>query len=165
MPRKPQFDSPVRSLRQALGNSQEKFARFLGISRNHLQKIELGERNLSADLADLLTAAFGVSRAEIQRKRGRARHLFERGGHYDLSENINMWQKLTDQVSKMVAESGESYFLPKLQVLFEAAEWKQKLATRKYPRSIAIGVRLDRWIDEVSRAFALTDRIKQIRAE
>ena len=38
----------VRELREALGKSQEEFARSLDLSRNFINQIENGKKNLSA---------------------------------------------------------------------------------------------------------------------
>ena len=166
MPRKPPFKNPVRLLREALGKTQPEFARVIGVSPKYLQKIELGERRLTDDLADFLMAAFGVSPDSVKQKRGRPLHLLGDRGHRDLGNNIRSWQTYTDTIESWTPGDLRQFLLPKLEVLFEAACRKKKAAgAYKFPKAIAVSLRLNRWIDETVDDFGLRQSINAVLAE
>ena len=164
MPRKPSNLNPVRLLREALKKTQDRFAAFLGISRKYLQKIELGDRPLPQDLADLLMAAFGVAKNSISRRSGKPFHLLEDPQHRDLEANVRLWQVFTAKLDDWSIEELRSYFLPKLEVLFKAAARKRSTAGSTYPRAMALGLRLDRWIEDASNQYKLKTSIEDILA-
>jgi transcriptional regulator with XRE-family HTH domain len=165
MPRKPQFESPVRQVRKALGKTQTEFARTLGVSRKYVQKIELGERPLTDDLADFFMAAFGVTQSSVRQRDGQVLHLLGDYTHRDLGANIRSWQIYTDLIESWTGGDLHHYFLPKLDVLFDAARRKKQVAAYKYPRAIAISLRLNRWIDQTVDDFGLRQSINMALAE
>ena len=166
MPRKPPFENPVRLLREALGQTQSEFARLIGVSPKYLQKIELGERPLTDDLADFMMAAFGVSPDSVKQKKGRPLHLLGNRGHRDLGNNISSWQFFTDKVEEWTRRDDLcQYFLPKLDVLLDAARRKKQAAAYKYPKAIAVSLRLNRWIDQTVDDFGLRQSINMVLAE
>jgi transcriptional regulator with XRE-family HTH domain len=164
MPRKPPFKNPVRLLREALGKTQPEFARVIGVSPKYLQKIELGERPLTDDLADLMMATFGVSQDSVKQKKGRPLHLLG-PGHRDLGYNISVWQMYQDTIEKRTGEDLHQYLLPKLDVLLDAARRKKQAAAYKYPKAIAVSLRLDRWIDQTADDFGLRQAINTVLEE
>ena len=54
MPRKPKFVHSLRTVRAALNKSQPQFAKMFGVSASYIQAIELGQRNLTDELADAI---------------------------------------------------------------------------------------------------------------
>jgi transcriptional regulator with XRE-family HTH domain len=165
MPRKPPFKNPIRSVRKTLGKTQAEFASTIGLSRKYLQKIELGEKPVTNDLADFFMAAFGVSQKSVKQRRGEPVHTLSGSTIENLAANIHTWQLLTDKIEEWICQDLETYFLPKLEVLFEAARRKQVTAAFKYPKAMAVGLRFDRWIEEIVDQFQLRKSIDAILTE
>lgn len=61
------FGRAVRARRHKLGVSQEEFADMCGLDRTYMGGIERGERNLSLINIEKISAAFGISLAELFR--------------------------------------------------------------------------------------------------
>ena len=155
MPRHPTTENPVRFLREALGKTQSAFANEIGISAKYLQKIELGERPLTDDLADFFMAAFGVTQDSVRERTGRPLHLLENEDHLDLVANIATWQSMGDLLETFIQQDIEAYFLPKLQLLFAAAKPNQLVGARRTKKIMQLGLRLDRWINDMIEVFDL----------
>jgi transcriptional regulator with XRE-family HTH domain len=166
MPRKPLFKNPVRLLRETLGKTQPEFARLIGVSSKYLQAIELGERPLTDDLADFMMAAFGVSPDSVKQKKGCPVHLLGDRGHRDLGNNVRSWQIFTDKIESWTPGDLREFLLPKLKVLFEAACRKKAAAgAYKFPKAIAVSLRLNRWIDQTVEDFGLRQSINTVLSE
>lgn len=165
MPKQPLFDNPVRLLREALKRTQPEFSKILGVSPTYLQKIELGARPITADLTDFLTAAFGVSPTSMMKPKGRPCHLLETEKHSDLAANIRAWQTVTPQLQNWAVEDFTRYLVPKLEVLFDAGSRQKMGARHKYPKTIAISLRLDRCIGEIVKDFGLNREIQAVLSE
>jgi transcriptional regulator with XRE-family HTH domain len=155
MPRPPTIENPVRILRDALGKTQSAFANEIGISAKYLQKIELGERRLTDDLADFFMAAFGVTQDSVKEKTGRPLHLLENEDHLDLVTNIARWQSMSDLLETFIQKDIKAYFLPKLQLLFTAAGQQKRTAAHQSKRILQLALRLDRWINDVIKVYDL----------
>lgn len=56
---------PLAVIRVAMGLSMEKFAGPLGISRQYLDNIEMGQRRLNADLIEKIQQVYGIEPNEL----------------------------------------------------------------------------------------------------
>ena len=56
----------IRILREKTGFTQGSLAQFLGVDQSLVSKVEKGERSLSADMLERLSALFGVSVEQIE---------------------------------------------------------------------------------------------------
>jgi transcriptional regulator with XRE-family HTH domain len=165
MPKKPPFQNPVRLLREALGKTQPEFAQIAGISSTYLQKIELGKRPIADDLIDFMAAAFGVAPLSMRKRKGKPVHQLANPDHQDLAENIRAWQAATGTIHKFVVQDFRNHLLPKLELLFDAANRQKKGTAFSYPKATAISLRLDRWISGIVEDFDLKRVIDQVLQE
>ncbi|HVX21661.1 MAG TPA: helix-turn-helix transcriptional regulator [Acidimicrobiales bacterium] len=60
-----EFGNRVRALRQQKGLSQERLGELVGISKNYVSSVELGERNVGLRTILLLGHALGVAPASL----------------------------------------------------------------------------------------------------
>ncbi|HVX20541.1 MAG TPA: helix-turn-helix transcriptional regulator [Acidimicrobiales bacterium] len=60
-----EFGDRVRALRQAKGLSQERLGELVGISKNYVSSVELGERNVGLRTVLLLGHALDVDPASL----------------------------------------------------------------------------------------------------
>jgi transcriptional regulator with XRE-family HTH domain len=169
MPRKPKTPSPLRTLREALGKTQVQFAQQIGLATTTLQKIELGERSLTDEVADSLVAGFGVLPSSIRSPKGRLRHQLENKDHQNLTDNIRDWQTRTELLERFVLDYVEDRLFPKIEVVFEAAR-RKKAASGPFrsPRGLAVALQLNRWIEDAIKSFDLrrtVDEVLQERAQ
>ena len=176
MPREPKFTHPLRTVRAALKKSQPQFAKMFGVSASYIQAIELGQRNLTDELADAIMLRLGVDAESLKRKRGvpvsligsnKAEFLLQSESRDDLEKVYKDYKAL-----KKVRDQGERFrrsvvfwhktIVPawrseqwqvrdaldnKLGLLFEAAELENKYH--------AVAMRLSRWIDDAVNEFRL----------
>lgn len=60
----------IRILREKTGFTQGSIAQFLGVDQSLVSKVEKGERSLSADMIERLSALFEVSIEQIESGKG-----------------------------------------------------------------------------------------------
>ena len=58
----------IRTLRDNAGFTQGNLAHFMGVDQSLISKIEKGERGLSADMLEKLSALFGVTVEQIEKQ-------------------------------------------------------------------------------------------------
>lgn len=156
MPKKPKFDHPVRLVRDALELTQPKFAKVLGISESYLQKIELGRKTISDDLANLIMARFGIHATSLKSKDSIPKPLlWARGG--TLKDRIKEWEDQIKILNGEVQETFREHMAIKMDVLFEAASAQNK--------GVALGASLDRWMAQVEEELNLKATIQRILKE
>jgi transcriptional regulator with XRE-family HTH domain len=77
MPRQHQlrsiFAANLRQVRQNVGLSQESLADRAGLHRTYVGSVERGERNISIDNIERLSAALGISASALLAKPSRGR--------------------------------------------------------------------------------------------
>ncbi len=56
----------IRALREKVGFTQNKLAQFMGVGQSLIARIEKGERSLSVDMLEKLSALFGVTVEQIE---------------------------------------------------------------------------------------------------
>src|SRR4051812_27029265 len=71
MPRRSTFQSPVRFVREAAGLTQTEFAERIGISKFHLQDLELGTRRVTDRVAATIALRWGLDPKSLIGERGR----------------------------------------------------------------------------------------------
>jgi transcriptional regulator with XRE-family HTH domain len=82
MPRPSVLRHPLARLRQIAGLSQKELAAIVGRSTPTIQAIELGKLKLSEELAEIISAATGVSRDYLLAADPKAKPLAEAGGAF-----------------------------------------------------------------------------------
>lgn len=60
--------SNIRDLRENAGFSQQSIAAFLKVDQSLVSKIEKGERSISADMLEKISALFGVEASDIMKE-------------------------------------------------------------------------------------------------
>jgi transcriptional regulator with XRE-family HTH domain len=170
---------------QYFGKSQQQFARMFGVSASYIQAIELGQRNISNELADAIMLQLGIDAESLKRRRSMLRSLVE-SGRAELmlwrgpsSERAEMYP-LFDEYTKLkkIADPNErlrrsilfwqkitphwDWYIArralddKLALLFEAATREKK----HFP----LAMRLSRWIENSVSDFRLRTTIDAVRA-
>jgi len=59
------FGARIRSLREATGLSQEKFALFIDMDRSYYASVERGERNIALENVEKIAKGLDVSISEL----------------------------------------------------------------------------------------------------
>jgi transcriptional regulator with XRE-family HTH domain len=144
MPIKPKFVHPVRAIRTAARLTQPQFAKLFGVSASYIQAIELGQRQISDDLAYAMMTRFGVTSRSLKKKRGRPKMYSRRA---TIRERIEEWAKIASQLNDDILTALANVMIPKLIVLFEAAKLRGK--------GPALAISLDRWLAAAERDYAL----------
>ena len=122
MPKKLDYDNPIRLIREALELTQPEFAVKLGISESHLQKLELGKKKISEPLAALFALRYGVDPASLKPK-GEPEFFFPTANSSSraIAENLPHWAQLAMAIEQASMESLDVYLFPKLRLLVAAA--------------------------------------------
>ena len=138
MPRPPLFESPLRSIRDALGLSQGAFADELGVSQSYIQSIESGRRVISDDLASEITIRYGFTLESVKQMMGTPVSVL--GVKTSLTDAIDAWKRQLDTLERnhLDALLAQSY-----QRLLEVARAHGKAAIAK--------VLLVRWLVDTAR--------------
>ena len=78
----------IRTLRENAGFTQNGLALFLNVDQSLISKVEKGERSLSADMLEKLSALFGVSVDQMESQQVAASKLFFafRGNEFSTAE-------------------------------------------------------------------------------
>jgi transcriptional regulator with XRE-family HTH domain len=178
MPRKPKFVHPLRAVRAAINKSQPEFAKMFGVSASYIQAIELGQRNISSELADDIMLRFGVEAESLKRKRFLPVSLLRQdkidiensssSATKKLGQEFAALQEITDPRERLQFciefyrkifpgfESGIPYqeFPRKLGILIEAAVREKK--------HLPLLIRLDRWMENAAKKFRLETTMKVV---
>jgi transcriptional regulator with XRE-family HTH domain len=162
----------------ALKKSQPQFAKMFGVSASYIQAIELGQRNISSELADDIMLRFGVEAESLKRKRGLPVSLLRQdqidiknsspSATKKLGREFAALQEITDPCERLqfciefyrkifpYFESEVRYqnFARKVEILFTAAVREKK--------HLALLIRLDRWMENAVKKFGLEPTIKAV---
>jgi transcriptional regulator with XRE-family HTH domain len=190
MPRAPKFVHPLRAVREAVNKSQPEFAKMFGVSGSFIQAIELGQRNLSDELADAIMLRLGVDAESLKRKRGlpvsliglnKAEFLLQSERSDDLEKVYPFVMRHEDyKALEKVRDQGERF---RRSVVFwqetivpawksehwqvrDALENKLRLlfeAAERENKYHAVAMRLSRWIEDAVNEFRLRTTIDVIR--
>lgn len=82
----------IKSIREALGVSQTTFAKRMNVSNSSIQKIEIGQRNITDNLATKICSFWGVDVNYIKSGQG---EMFT-GFPYELIETLSQRFELTN---------------------------------------------------------------------
>jgi transcriptional regulator with XRE-family HTH domain len=149
MPKKPKRIHPLRSLRETLGKTQGRFAKMVGVSESYIQAIELGQRQISDDLALDIAANYGLNPEWLK---GKAK-VFN-NGCATLRESC---QTIGDTLSRSFRDDVEFFvdsIEAKVEILLAAAQRERK--------EIAVLLSLQKWIDDATKRYGLGTTIKAV---
>jgi transcriptional regulator with XRE-family HTH domain len=177
MARKPRFNHPLREVRVAIGESQQQFARMFGVSASYIQAIELGQRNISSELADDIMLRLGIEAESLKRRRGFPMSLLRSDKVKLKSETVKI-RKLAQEFAALQRTTvprerlrGQIEFYQKIFPYFESEvryeDFVRKLevfftgAVRE-KKHLTLLMRLDRWLEGAAKKFRLQAAIMKI---
>ncbi|MHB0913359.1 MAG: helix-turn-helix domain-containing protein [Armatimonadota bacterium] len=99
----------IKRRRKELGLSQEKLAEIVGLSTNHIARIETGTRTPSLGILDRIAEALGTTVSELTAEQG--------------AEPLKADERITALLKNISAEDAE--FLAR-----EVAEWVHRLSKK-----------------------------------
>jgi len=177
MPRKPKFRHPLREVRDAIGKSQQQFARMFGVSASYVQAIELGQRPINDELCDDIALRLGVTARSLKQERGMPRALLEekriaaitdretgaaiiselrlrRGTRERLRFQVDRWRKMLPAIEGSI--QSQDIVLRKLFLFLKVS------VTHQEKKHLSVLRQLDRWIEDQTERFGLRTIVKAL---